>query len=46
MGALNIIITSLLVIGLILIFTDVVKTYHRCPPKTVEYKFVPSSFRE
>lgn len=46
MSATQLVMTTILIIGLIMILIDVIISYNRCPPKTVEYRFIPRNFLE
>jgi hypothetical protein len=46
MGYAKLLITTLFVIGLLLILVDLVRSYYECPQNKVIYKFIPRSFRE
>jgi hypothetical protein len=37
---------SLIFIGILFIIIGYVKTYEKCPPPRIEYRFVPRTFKE
>lgn len=40
------ILSVLFIIGIIFIVIDVVKSYYKCPPEKIIYRFVPRTFEE